>query len=479
MHLKRLIFLRVTALMALMTIVIGAFYSFYTLQRHREMTKALWKTRSLVLADAVNHLILWDDRVTVRQMLLSELRGSDLLLYCFIVRNNEPYVFTFNKGVPLPLLEQQPPATGQLFWEYQDQEGMVVYDVATPIDQAGTTLRIGLKRSAIDAKMQPLLLAIILISIATMALSSYLALVVARRTTREVDTLVAAMRMYGELNDDDLPITATTSEVTELVSAFKQLTSRRKEAETELAKLNTQLEHKVNERTAQLLATNSELDAFAYSVSHDLRAPLRGIEGFSYALLEDYADELDATARDYLGRIRHGCIRMGRLIDDMLKLSRITRSELNLAPVDLGQMAEQIFSELHRTDPGRAVDFGVETAMPAIADPTLIRSVLENLLGNAWKFTRKTEGATIRCGVLKKEANAVYYIQDNGAGFNMDYSHKLFSAFQRLHSNDDFEGTGVGLASVQRIILRHGGTVWAEGKEGSGAIFYFSLGGTQ
>jgi light-regulated signal transduction histidine kinase (bacteriophytochrome) len=251
----------------------------------------------------------------------------------------------------------------------------------------------------------------------------------------------------------------------------------RKSAEEDLSSLNSRLEQLVHERTVQLLSTNQELDAFAYSVSHDLRAPLRGIEGFSYALLEDYGDKLDDTGKGYIDRIRQGCIRMGRLIDDMLKLSRITRSELQLVPTDLGEMAEQIIDELQRSDPERAVDFNLETAMPAVADPVLIRSVMENFLGNAWKFTRNAEKAVIRCGAICKGTNPVFYVKDNGAGFNMEYKKKLFSAFQRLHRIDEFEGTGIGLASVQRIVTRHGGTVWAEGEEGKGATFYFTLGG--
>jgi signal transduction histidine kinase len=462
--------------MALMTISISALCAFYTIQRHREMTKKLWKTRATVLAEAVHRMVLWDDRVAVKQLLMSEVRGSDVLLYCFILKSGKPYVFTFEKGVPKQLVEHKPEQPGQNLWEYQDLEGMVVYDISTDIDNADTTLRIGLKVAAIDAKMQPLILSIVLICLAALGISSYLALAVAARSTREIDALVEALKNYGELNDESFSLTSTSSEVTELVSSFKKLTAMRKNAEEDLSRLNSRLEQLVHERTVQLLSTNQELDAFAYSVSHDLRAPLRGIEGFSYALLEDYGDKLDDTGKGYLDRIRQGCIRMGRLIDDMLKLSRITRSELQLVPTDLGEMAEQIISELQRSDQERSVDFSLETAMPAVADPVLIRSVMENFLGNAWKFTRNTEKAVIRCGAIDKGTNPVYYVKDNGAGFNMEYKNKLFSAFQRLHRIDEFEGTGVGLASVQRIVTRHGGKVWAEGEEGKGATFYFTLG---
>lgn len=473
MHLKKIIFLRVTALLALMTMVIGAFYSFYTIQRHREMTKNLWMTRSLVLADAVRRLILWDDRVTSRQMLLNEVKNSDLLLYGFITKEGAPYVFTFDRGVPEALLDRKPLKTGQEIWEYQDLDGMVIYDIATSIDQGGTILRIGLKRSAIDWKMQPLLLSILMVSLITMLLSSYLALVVARRTTKEVDTLVEAMQTYGELNDNNLVLDATTSEVSELVKAFRELSASRKQAEMELGLMNARLEHLVNERTAQLMATNKELDAFAYSVSHDLRAPLRGVEGFSVALQEEYSDRLDDAGKDYLNRIRNGCVRMGKLIDGLLKLSRITRTEIQRVPVEIGDMARQVVAELQQIEPERKVRVDIDSTLVTFADPVLIGSVLENLLGNAWKFTRKTEDALISFGVNDE---GVYFVRDNGAGFNMEYQNKLFGAFQRLHRVDEFEGTGIGLASVQRIILLHGGRIWAEGEEGKGAVFYFTLG---
>jgi signal transduction histidine kinase len=478
MHLKQQIFLRVTGLLTLMIVIITVLYSFDTLQRHRQMTKNLWLTRSQVVADGISHLILWDDRVRVRQMLLRELQGSDSLLYSFVVKDGEPYVFTFDRGVPAPLLQRQAPGAKQDFWEYQDQDGMVIYDIATRIDQNGTVLRLGLKRPAIDAGIKPLIVSIVLISGLTILLSSYFAHRLARRTTREVDTLVQAISNYGELNEEVLVMDATSSEVGDLVRVFKDLTERRKEAEDELGLLNAQLEHRVAERTAQLLATNKELDAFAYSVSHDLRAPLRGVEGFSHALLEDYGDRLDETGRDYLGRIRQGCVRMGKLIDDLLKLSRISRCEVQCKPVRLGEMAEQIVADLQRHEPGRQVETRIDTGMVACADPTLIRTVLENLLGNAWKFTRHRTPAVIEFGATTDDGATVYSVRDNGAGFNMEYEKKLFAAFQRLHRADEFEGTGIGLASAQRIIMLHGGRIWAEGEEGRGAAFYFTLGDT-
>ena len=478
MRMKRLIFFRVTTLMVLMAIALGAVYSYYTIQRHREMTINMWKSRSRILAEAVGHNILWDDRVAVRRMLMSELHGSDLLLYSFVIKEGTPYVFTFGQGVPTALLQQKPPGAEQPLWEFQNQNGMVIYDIATAIDSAGTTLRIGLMRPAIDSKMQPLIISISLISLVILGGGIYLAQIVALRTTREVDTLVDAIKTYGEVNDSTISLENTSSEVSELIASFKHLTAMRKEAEAGLSALNSQLEQRVNERTAQLKAMNKELDAFSYSVSHDLRTPLRAVEGFSHALLEDYSDRLDDSGQDYLRRIQGGCVRMGKLIDALLKLSRITRSELKPTPVNIGHMAGEIASELQLSEPGRNVEFRIDTKLTAIADPVLIRSVIENLMGNAWKFTRHIEQAIIEFNSDNGDPDRVYFVKDNGAGFSMEYKSKLFGAFQRLHRDEDFEGTGIGLATVQRILRLHGGRIWAEGKEGKGAIFYFTLGGT-
>jgi PAS domain S-box-containing protein len=237
----------------------------------------------------------------------------------------------------------------------------------------------------------------------------------------------------------------------------------------------TQLEERVAERTATLAAVNKELEAFAYSVSHDLRAPLRTLDGFSQALLEDYADQLDATAQDYLRRVRAGSQRMRQLIDDLLKLSRLTQGEMQWARVDLSALAREIAAELHRTQPERQVEFVIADGMIAVGDAHLLRVMLENLLGNAWKFTGRQASARIEFGSTEGEGICLYFVRDNGAGFDMDYADKLFTAFHRLHRSTEFDGTGIGLATVQRIVHRHRGRIWAEGVVNRGAAFYFTL----
>jgi light-regulated signal transduction histidine kinase (bacteriophytochrome) len=225
-----------------------------------------------------------------------------------------------------------------------------------------------------------------------------------------------------------------------------------------------------------LEAANVELDAFVYSISHDLRAPLRGLDGFSQALMEDYADKLHGEALDYLTRIGRASQRMGQMIDDLLTLSRATRGELRWEQVDLSALATTIVAELAERNPDRQVSCEIAPQVIAQGDPRVLRIVLENLLHNAWKFTSKHDRATIVFGTRRLGGDTVYFVRDDGAGFDMHYVDKLFGIFQRLHAVTEFEGTGIGLAMVARLIHRHGGRVWAEGAEEQGATFSFTLG---
>lgn len=236
-------------------------------------------------------------------------------------------------------------------------------------------------------------------------------------------------------------------------------------------------QQELHEQQRLLEAANKELEAFAYSVSHDLRAPLRGIDGFSKALLEDYQDKLDDTGRDYLNRVRAGAQRMAGLIDDLLKLSRLTRAEMQHQRLDLGELAQRIADELQRSEPERQVDFNISLGISAQGDRALLGIGLENLLRNAWKFTGHRKHARIELGVTEQAGERVYFVRDNGAGFDMAYVDKLFGVFQRLHDAADFPGSGIGLAIVKRVVSRHGGRIWAEAKVDGGATFYFTLPG--
>jgi light-regulated signal transduction histidine kinase (bacteriophytochrome) len=271
----------------------------------------------------------------------------------------------------------------------------------------------------------------------------------------------------------------------EALAPFEMTHRGFREANTQLQALNEELRSKNDElgRTARALraakegadAANRELEAFSYSVAHDLRAPLRAVDGFSQLLAEALGEGIGAAERGYLERIRAGSRRMDRLIDDLLTLSRITRAELTRQPVDLGALAAQIGAELTRREPGRSVALEVAAGLTAAGDPSLLAILLENLLGNAWKFTGRVEAARVEVGRELSGGEAVFFVRDNGAGFDMAYAGKLFAPFQRLHSTREFEGTGVGLATAQRIVSRHGGRIWADAAVGRGAAFFFTL----
>ncbi len=247
---------------------------------------------------------------------------------------------------------------------------------------------------------------------------------------------------------------------------------------TEQQTLQAELDTRVRERTAELLAANQELEAFSYSVSHDLRAPLRSVDGFCTALLEDYGPRLDAEGRHFLERARAGTQRMATLIDDLLDLSRVTRASIRRDAIELDVLADGIVTDLRGLNPDRAVTVEITPGLRAHGDRHLISLLLVNLLGNAWKFTSKRPDARISVGVESRDGDAAFFVRDNGAGFDMSRAERLFAPFTRLHEPSDFEGTGIGLATVQRIVRRHGGRVWVDAAVGQGATVFFTLGRT-
>jgi signal transduction histidine kinase len=294
-------------------------------------------------------------------------------------------------------------------------------------------------------------------------LSTYEAAVMNNRELKE------ARSKLEELNE------GLEKTVEERTAALVAEIAERKKAEDEVRRLNVELEQRVAERTAELEATNKELESFAYSVSHDLRAPLRHIEGFADILRENYAARLDEKGRDYLQRVISGAGRMKNLIDAIIKLSRHTRAPLNRVNVRLSDMAKAAAAERAEASPERTVDVVISDSAAAEGDPMMLQVVINNLIENSWKFTRNRRDARIEFGVTELDGKTVYYVRDNGAGFDESYSDRLFTPFQRLHSDVEFPGLGVGLATVQRIIRLHGGRIWAEGAVGKGATFYFTL----
>jgi signal transduction histidine kinase len=269
--------------------------------------------------------------------------------------------------------------------------------------------------------------------------------------------------------------TGKRDEIGVLIEDFNEMLSQIEERDAALRNARDELEERVQERTAELTAVNQELEAFSYSVSHDLRAPLRSIDGFSNVLIEDYSEALDDIGKEHLGRVRKATQTMAVLIDDLLKLAKVTRAAIVRKKLDLTALAGSIAEETRRSEPDRQVEFVIEEGLMVEADAGLMRVVMENLIGNAWKYTSAHPTARIEFGACPHNGRPAFFVRDDGAGFDAAYANRLFGAFQRLHAATQFPGTGIGLATVRRIIQRHGGEVWAEGAVEKGATFYFSL----
>jgi signal transduction histidine kinase len=388
------------------------------------------------------------------------------------------YVRAPARGAAVAPLALPAEAAGQGEWSRFD--ALRTLHVVRPVLLDGTPIGLVYIRSDLKEITDRLLgYGVILGTVLLVALvASQLASRVSRRAIAEPLTELAGLaRKFSGDHDYSVRARETGSgELFTLTAAFNDMLDQIQERDRSLQESRDQLEQRVRERTAALDASNQELEAFCYSVSHDLRSPLRAIDGFSQALLEDMEGRLDADAVGHLSRIRAATQRMASLIDDLLSLSRITRTDLAVKRVDLSAMARAVCEELAAAQPGRTVTATIEDGLTAVADPGLMRQVLENLLGNAWKFTSKQAEPRIEFASAAGEDGRVYVVRDNGAGFDPKYADRLFGVFQRLHAMTDFPGTGVGLAIVERIVKRHGGRVWAEAEVNRGAAFFFTLG---
>jgi two-component system sensor kinase len=333
-----------------------------------------------------------------------------------------------------------------------------------PLSGSGWTVVYVIPTTIAFAPINELVRNIILIAAGLAALLGFVSWIIVRQIVRPLGQLTAAAATIGTGNFTQRIELRTDDEIGKLSEEFNRMAVALFEKEANL-----------RQHTAQLEAANKELEAFSYSVSHDLRAPLRAIDGFSRVILEDYTDKLDDEGKRYLNIIGSNTKKMGQLIDDLLVFSRLGRQEIRVSEMDMGELAKAVSDELKLIIPERKIHFTIKPLSPIHGDQAMIRQVFVNLLSNAVKFTRPKENATIEVGGEREGNENIYYVKDNGVGFDMQYVNKLFGVFQRLHSSEEFEGTGVGLAIVQRIIHRHGGRVWAEGKVGEGATFYFTL----
>ena len=477
------ILLLVSSLVLLLTS--AAFVTYEVLAIRRTTLKNL-STLGRVIASNSTASLAFANEADAREI-LSALKAEPHVVAAGLYDKNGRLFSRYPAGLPLDALPPAPERDG-----YRFEEGYVIG--LEPVAEVGNP-RLGTLylKSDMQAVSRTLRLSAA-IGAGVMAISLLTAYLLAAllqgRISQPILALAEAAAAVSTRQDYSVRAPKLgEDELGTLTDAFNQMLGRIEDQNRELRRYATELEQRVTDRTheleernealrrnaAELLAANTELDAFAYSVSHDLRAPLRSIDGFSQVLLEDYSAQLDEAGRDSLQRVRAASQRMATLIDDLLKLARFTRSEMRTEAVDLSKIAQDIAADLQRSTPERQVEFAIAPGLEARGDVRLLRVALENLLRNSWKYTAKQPRPRIEFGSVQENGERVFRVRDNGAGFDMQYADKLFGVFQRLHSPADFEGTGVGLATVRRIITRHGGRIWAEGVVDQGATFYFTL----
>jgi signal transduction histidine kinase len=448
-------------------------YDFYTFKVG--VTRNLSVQAEIIASNATSALVFNDPRAA--ETTLSALKNSPSILYAGIYTADGQLFAEYRRdqsihAYPLP---SRPTKRTQIRW-FGDRQVTSVNPILLDGKPVGLVfLRSDLRSLFNRVKgFAAIAAAILLLCAITVFLLSRAA---QRVITQPVVRLAQTVRIVS--HQKNYSIRATTSgsqdELSVLVDAFNEMLAEIQERDEALRRAHDQLEEKVQERTTQLQTANRELEAFSYSVSHDLRAPLRSIDGFSLALLEDCSERLDAVGKEHLKRVRAATQRMSTLIDELLNLARVARSEIRWGKVDLSALSRSIVEDLKTREPERRVECFIAEGVIVNGDSELLRVAMENMLNNAWKYTSAHATARIEVGCTQQEGKSIYFVRDDGAGFDARYASRLFGAFQRLHSTHEFAGTGVGLATVQRIIRRHGGEIWAEGAVEKGATFYFSL----
>jgi signal transduction histidine kinase len=425
------------------------------------------------------------------KIMISSLKTRPAVLSAGVIVNGRIFAVYRRKDVRGPETgERQGSSIGHWFGDDE-------LTVSRPISAGGLplgTLFIRVDLHEYDQTWRRFALITGLVAIPALLIALLLSQLPQRAITRPILALASLAAAVSDRKDYSVraPAVRSAAEIEQLVGTFNQMLTEIEGQHAEIEEARATMERRVADRTRELetrtvqlevqeralAAANRELESFSYSVSHDLRAPLRVIDGFSKVLLSDYGGgALDQRGVHFLERVRAGTQKMSQLIDDMLHLAQVTRRPLVRRDVDVTAIAEQVAADVARRDPDRPVRFVIEPTLRASADAHLLTIVFENLLGNAWKFTGARQDARVEVGRTSIDGEAAFFVRDNGAGFNEAYAGKLFGAFQRLHHESEFEGTGIGLATVKRIITRHGGVVSAEGAEGVGAVFYFTLGG--
>ena len=429
----------------------------YVRTAHPDLGPArLWRHRlrdgTLITVEIVSHALTWEGRparlvavydVTEREQSLKALQHSQASQAAILQHSLDGIITMNDRG---ELIQANPAAEALFGWKSEAVKGRLVSELLITPEW---------RQAHVDGLQR--------------FLQSRTSRILGKRLEME------ALRGNGDRFPVELTVVAVPEESTFSFTAFLRDITERKRSEQAILELNRDLEAKVQERTLHLEALNRELESFSYSVSHDLRSPLRAISGFSQALQEDFKDSLDPVAQGYLNRILAATGRMALLIDDLLQLARVSKATLNPEYFDLGEVVQSVIAELKEADRGWKLPLEVDHPLPVWGDHKLIRVMVFNLLDNARKFTSRNPDARIRVGQTVNDGERIYHFEDNGVGFDMEYANKLFVPFQRLHDSRDFEGTGIGLATVHRIVLRHGGRIWVQSQPGKGTTFYLYL----
>jgi len=480
---KLMVIIMLTTLVAL--VLSRAMFFAYELITFRHTTLNQLSTVGKVVAANSTAALAFDNQDDAQEI-LAALKAHPHLIAAALYNKQGTVFAKYPADVPDALLPASPGPAG---YHYKK----LTLSGFQPVEQAGRNLGTLYLQVDTEPTMRQWFWNSMLIAIGAIALTFVIAYLISKalqkRISQPILSLAETARSISDHRDfsirakkmgnDELGLLTNAfnemlTEIQEQDRAIRIDIEKRKAAEEEVQKLNAGLEERVAARTAELESANRELEAFSYSISHDLRAPLRAVDGFSQAVMEDYGEKLPEEGKRYLQTIRDGAQRMGMLIDDLLTFSRLSRQPVNKQEVNVAKLVNDVLEELAMQREGREIDVRIGELPPYQGDPALIKQVWVNLLSNAIKYSRDRKPAIIEIGCKKEESGNVYFVRDNGAGFDMQYAGKLFGVFQRLHRADEFEGTGVGLAIVQRVIVRHGGRIWVEAEPGKGATFYFT-----